>query len=620
MSDTRANVTSTVSKEHLQKLWTNYNSKQVFSNADLDKFLDELKEKAGSTDVYIESVKEEFEKQLQHAHLVADKVLNRLTSKHGTLGDREILHIVKKYQDKYSLTNPMVNSIIKYVRDYRSADPNLSNKAFNFKPTKSNAIGLMLGQPKIKTVGSANIASEDMPYLKQIQKLHAEYQLLHSSVIDQTIRYKDCKFQELQRRYDSRDNSQHDAIHPLFVALFGPKIRSLDHHFLLPSLANIVKTRAEGGTPTSIVENGLLWDITHDNSTLPCTSDKSAMHDCLKRVRIQIALWECVHSLRNGNLFDSNNSNILSKLLDCNPNTYMAPDMLINGDEHQMLERLFSAFSFKRITMSTLPYMPNIDIGANQNPYQNPFHSQMLQASATEDVAIFTVRLPDLPDELVDTFNKSNLPPKIDLQHRLKFQDFFLDPHNQNVVPHNVKVEGASGVFVVYINRHKVSFNIHSVPQMRKPFHFEDLPLIDSSNRMANLYPVDVPDELHVGDLSRGLFKLKSMVSVAIPDDVENSLYKRQRPIIVGSETTVLSDGKIFTYNPVTATTAYDDDQQLTTKAGNKVFNQPITAMGATDIQKWHLEEKKLSLSKVLVYVDATDDLELKQEFGSRGF
>lgn len=607
-------------QEHLKKLWSIYNSKAQFSDSDLDMFLDNLKESAGTTEAYIESIREEFEKELKQANTVAEKVVSRLSQKHGQLDDRQILAKVKTYQEQYKLSNPMMSAIIRYVQDFRSADPSLSAKGFNFKPAKHNAIGNMLGNPRVRhNIGQTQIKSEDAPYLKEILKLHAQHQHLHAAIIDQTIRYKDCQFTLTSRRF-KQDNNPADAVAPLFVALFGPKIRSLDWHFLLPSLSNIIKTRADGSQPSSLVESNLLWYISRDASTISCSGDKSPMHDCLKRVRIQIALWQAVLHLRNGIMFNPDNTQINVQLMSCNPNTYMAADMLINNDEHQMIERLFSAFAFKRIIMSTLPYVPQIP---GQNNFHNPFYSAQIQNIATEAVSIFTLRLPNLPDELMDHVDKDEMEV-ISLKERLNHQDFFVDPTNQQVVPHNIRVVGAHGVFVVYINRHKSSFNIHSIHQMSTPFTFTQLPVIDQQNRIANIYPVDCPTSLSIGELSKSTFKLRSFVSISVPDDVTGE-FANNKLLIAGSETYVIPDNSndetndmYYRYNPNLATKLSDADRDNNT--GELMFNKAIVKGREDDIQindMWKSNNDILQYTaKVLVYVDTNqEDLESKREF-----
>lgn len=601
------------SQNDLKNLWSLYHEKSTFANSDLDAFLDNLKDKANTTEEYIESLRDEFDNQLKLAQKVAEKVVKRLSEKHGHLSDREVLHKVRSYQDQYKLSSPMMNAIIRYVQDYRSADPSVSTKGFNFKPIKSNAIGHMLGNPRIRTVGAPKITAEDHPYLKQILRLNTEHHHLFMALTDNTMRYKDCMFQKTARKFKSTF-SQEDAVNPLFVALFGPKIRTLDWHFLLPSLSNIIKLRSEGRQPTTILEHQLLWHISHDTTSQPCTSDKSAMHDLLKRVKIQIALWQAVLNLRNGALYDPHNNRILAELYHCNPNTYMSPDMLINSDEHQLLERLFGAMSFKTIYMSTLPFIPHTN---GQNSYNNPYWNPAIHAIATETVSIFTLRLPILPDGL-DSVTEVN---PIKLQEHLKHQDFFVDPTTRNIIPHNVHVVHCEGVFIVYINRNKASFNIHGIHRMRSPFHFNQLPVVDYQNRLANIYPVEVPENLLIGEHTKQTFKLRSMVIARTTVDTY-SIDAVSKKMIAGSEAIVYpSDSSaqdIWKYSPHVATTLTG----TTNGDGDKLYHDPVFEATTTpailglDETVNDIDAIRENLSKVLVYVDTNDDdLESRREF-----
>lgn len=487
------------------ELWEYYNGKSTFDEDDLSTFLGRLRKKMPSDK--ISEIKDQFEEELKEAVKVAQVVSAKLQNKYGHLSDQDILSKIKKYAKGYNLNSGQEHAIVQNIVEQRSVGT--SNAKFSFRPVKFSRIGDMLGHPRQHSVGNVNISSEDQPYLNEIANLYVKNLALHQSLIEQTSRYRDCDFIAKRRQFDHNFNSANDAVMPLIVALFGPQIKALDMHFLIPNLAKIVKARSEGQQPKSLVDYDLIWNICRDNSTFSCTSDKSPMNDCLARVRIQTALWTTVFNMRNGALFHRENNDIRMYLQQCNQNVYMAPDMLINNDEHKMLERLFSAFAFKRVFMSKMPFQVPM-AGFFGNSKINPFYSQQMhQVPNCEPVTFFTVRLPNIPIHSEDEESQVHL----ELKEQLSQQDFFMNPITQQIVPHHVKVVYAHGLFVVYINRFKTSFNIHKLQYMSQPFMFNQLPMIDQSNVISNRFPINCPLYMEIGD-AKTPFRLRSYVSI----------------------------------------------------------------------------------------------------------
>jgi hypothetical protein len=329
----------------------------------------------------------------------------------------------------------------------------------------------------------------------------------------------------------------------------------------------------------------LMWNICRDSSTFSCTSDKSPMNDCLARVRIQTSLWTTVFNMRNGAMFHKENNDIRLYLQQCNQNVYIAPDMLINNDEHKMLERLFSAFAFKRVWMSKMPFQVPM-AGILGNARVNPFYSQhMQQAPNCEPVTFFTIRLPNIPEQN----DEDEAPVQLELKDQLSQQDFFMNPITQQIVPHHVKVVYAHGLFVVYVNRFKTSFNVHRLAHMSTPFMFNQLPFIDQSNVIANRFPINCPQHLQIGD-AKTPFRLRSYISIPKVETTNADFISPEAGSVSykpsNSESWIIKpDGSEYQYNVEKDTnTLWNDDQPLT-------------------------QADRLScLSKVLVYSDVTND------------
>ena len=106
-------------------------------------------------------------------------------------------------------------------------------------------MGKVLGTMSFDSHGAKLKASDsDYKHLQEILKLHSTSKPLHSSIVLQSIQYRDLDLQALTGSYQ-RDRGQlsQQHVHPVVAALFLPKINLFDTHMLQANIAYIVKQR-----------------------------------------------------------------------------------------------------------------------------------------------------------------------------------------------------------------------------------------------------------------------------------------------------------------------------------------------------------------------------------------
>ena len=81
-------------------------------------------------------------------------------------------------------------------------------------------------------------------FFQEILKTYASSKALHAQVMLQSFQYQDCDVQALSGKFHPEHGHQPgNHVHPVVAALFLPKIKKLDDHFLLSNMAGLVTSR-----------------------------------------------------------------------------------------------------------------------------------------------------------------------------------------------------------------------------------------------------------------------------------------------------------------------------------------------------------------------------------------
>jgi hypothetical protein len=204
--------------------------------------------------------------------------------------------------------------------------------------------------------GSFNQLSEsDMRNLQEILKLNEASRPLHAQVLLQAIQYSGADAVTLNQAKFSRNmHNPGDHVHPVIAALFLPKIRVVDEHFIYSNMSGIVKSRYNNAPITTRPDYELLYNLITDPNDVICDT-RSPMADLLHRCNLQNQLWNSVLHLRNGQYYNPSLREFMGSVDVCRLNKYDNPDLVYGRHDGTILKRLFSAFSFRPTCVATLP-------------------------------------------------------------------------------------------------------------------------------------------------------------------------------------------------------------------------------------------------------------------------
>jgi hypothetical protein len=309
----------------------------------------------------------------------------------------------------------------------------------------------------------------DFKYLQEILKLHAMSKPLHSQVIIQSMQYGEFSSEAMEGVYDPKfGHKRTDAIHPVIAALFIPRIKKLEDHFLYSNISGIVKSRYNNERLTNRPDYELFYALTNDHNDVVCDS-QSSMQDLLNRALVQNQLWASVVNLRNGQYYTPGFRDFVSAIDICRANKFDTPDLIYGRYDGTILKRLLAAFSFRpTLVVTTAQKMQNVIT----NPYQ-----QYVRPMVTT-LPMINIRL-----EISKTHYK--LEDKALTQAQMFLENGFVSVRDTSIIY-------SSGVLFFFIDRR---VNIVRYSDMQ-PYNIDRLPTSIAGFERIHLSAVQIPRDL----------------------------------------------------------------------------------------------------------------------------
>jgi hypothetical protein len=353
--------------------------------------LAKLKNSINNDDI-IDKIEEVFYERSQEIARRAKKFTKLIEKKFGNKGYP--LHIILKnsikYKIKYNLSDAEFQEFKNnYEKLLYSRTPDYATANFTKLNTK---MGKLFGDNLNLNTG-LNIKNSEYSILQELIDFNEGTKSNHASIILQSLQYTTYPLEVSSASYNPEKNNLSNAIYPLLVALFVPKIQSLDEHFLYSNIANIVVSRNYKMPLKNIADLRLLWSLINDSNDVVCNYD-SALTDLKIRANLQNNLWINVYNLRSGKFFES--TQFMEAIDKCKISMYDAPDLAYIGDEGVILKRLLASFAYRPLVVSTLPIYGNNGIA---NPVNFPIISNRIVTTP-----LLTLRLP-----LKNTIKEINL-------------------------------------------------------------------------------------------------------------------------------------------------------------------------------------------------------------------
>ena len=204
-----------------------------------------------------------------------------------------------------------------------------------------------------------NVNEADYRNLQEILKLNEMSRPLHAQVLLQSIQFEgitDVKeFSMFQAsKLEKNIHNPGDHVHPIIVALFLRKIKTIDHHFLYSNMSGIIKSRYNHQPLTTRPDYELFYNLVTDPNDVVCDT-RTPVADLLHRCNLQNQLWNSVLHLRNGQIYNPSLREFTASVDVCRLNKYDNPDFVYGRHDGTILKRLFSAFSFRPTVVATIP-------------------------------------------------------------------------------------------------------------------------------------------------------------------------------------------------------------------------------------------------------------------------
>ncbi len=212
----------------------------------------------------------------------------------------------------------------------------------------------VLGNINSGTDSYFHVDEADYKNLQEIIKVHDSSKLLHSQVVLQALQFGAFDTEAVSGTYDKRFMDKVDYVHPVIAALFLPKLRYVEQQFLFSNMAGIVKSRYNRTPITTLPDYELFYNLVTDPNDVVCDT-RTPVGDLLARCNLQHHLWKSVLHLRNGQYFHPSLREFLSSVDVCRLNKHDNPELVYGRHDGTIIKRLFSAFSFRPTTVSTIP-------------------------------------------------------------------------------------------------------------------------------------------------------------------------------------------------------------------------------------------------------------------------
>jgi len=453
-------------------------------------------------DLYIEKQSNLLKKAKKFADLIREKYAQSQTPFHV------LLEKAHKYKVKYGLTDA---EFAEFQRIYEQELVGIKSVEV-IQP--STNIQKVLGGVTLDYHGSAmKMSGDDAKHAQELIAYNAASKSLHAQVLLQALKYKDCDLEALTGVYDRNLMKINDHVHPVVVALFLPKIKILENHFLYSNISAIVKARINGEKIVSLPDYELFYALTTDPNDVVCDS-KSTILDLLNRSKLQVQLWNCVLHLRSGQYYQASFKDFIASVDLCRLNKQDTPDFVYGRFDGVVIKRLVSAFSFRPTVVSTLPYMVN---PIATNPYSMNMRPQVTA------VPMINMRIPP----------KLSGSPAIDLSSATQQVQFFIE--NGQIVPKQTDLIWSRGVLIFYIDRRATSIKLND---QLSQFSMTKLPQPIAGFEKLNNAPVSYREAMLVRE---EVYILKSVVFSEVNVE-EKAGRTEETDVVIGSSAIVLRE------------------------------------------------------------------------------
>lgn len=520
----------------------------------------------------IDAFMEKYEASRKKIRKLVKKFLEKIEMKYGQLDKPELMKKGYKHATKHGFTQAERDAFVNYVTRGDTETPYLPFEELGYtKMSKFLGFSNIVGQ-------QLSVTAQDQPSLNEIARLYETSKMIHSGIRHNLVSYTTCDPNAITGIYDKDKDNLNLFIHPLLIALFLSRIKSIEKRMLYSNLGRMVVQRSQAhfqpengkyGPRFMLSPNDLLpeelqadlefsYDIAKDPNSLDHFNDESPMSNLLKRFSVQIELWKNVLSLRQGKFYsrnvafvDDNGIMGLHKVLSSYSATYFdSPDMYHVQDEGSLLRKLLAVFSFRPTFTQISSYLPS----RNTTGYSN---LGTVSKATFVNTPICSIKLP---------INLQGGPSQtIDINAAMSQAGWFIE--NKALVPKQTSIIYSRSVIFFYVNRRYQS----PMANVNLGFNYLSLPGSLSGLTSINTTELSFNYDLTIGN---NRFTLASVVML-------NPLLNGQ--LATGCSSVVICPENpardrpyksYYYYNPLSASVMYKDPLK-----SSYVRNDPISPM-----------------------------------------
>ena len=293
-----------------------------------------------------------FRRQMDLLQKGVRKLAKSLYAKYGNRSLFEVMKKARKHLRTYGLSEGDLN-LVKLAYE-TLIDRSQSGMVKTTQP--QNVIGKALGMvhPPFVVDRHVSVRDSDRPFLDEIVNIadSTTSKMQYSRSVAQNFSYTGYQPNVLLSRYNPDVHNVSCAVHPILAALFVPRIAYLDDRMLNSNLACIVRDRFNGRPIKYRPDFEFYVDLTTDKNEMVCSTN-SVLADLRNRVRVQEQVRNAVWNLRNGKVFECNNTSFVTALDSCRQSSFDAPNLLFSQDEGVLMRRLLSVFALRPTYVTT---------------------------------------------------------------------------------------------------------------------------------------------------------------------------------------------------------------------------------------------------------------------------
>lgn len=478
-------------------------SNGIITHNDYRTLLDKYKNE-NLVDKIIDESRKRYNKMSKEIREVAIRMAQKYSKRSTPV--HEILDKMIAYKNKNNWTDAQYAKFKKEFIAIINNDTEHMINYYGYEKGLRSRINKILGSPYLSDPGVL-VKDSDKGIIREIELMYQNSRNLHKSVILQSYTYEDCSLVAMTGNYDRSRHVAMNYIDPIFACLYLVKFDSIEKKTLVANFGEIVKARTEKlATGMNEGSNMLFQDIVTDPNDIVCDTENPWV-DIKNRFGVQVALWETVSKLRNGQYYFEGISELNKRLESCRTNLFDNPDISIAANEGAIVSKFFSVFSLRPTWLATQTiYAINnlaIPLGMISDPGQSPLAFVNQPQTTLTRVPMMRMELPPYNPHSTATIIDKNLQDA-------QTQNIWLRTSEGTLVPKKQIILDSEDILVFYVNRHIQNVRVRSYIN---PLQFANAPITSAYFDRINKYPVGVPSRLNIQHQGE-VFELRSIVIV----------------------------------------------------------------------------------------------------------